>query len=391
MKKRLAALLAGGALMAVSNSALAWTPSDGDNDPDCTVVHWNGNPNFILDTSSGDFDTSAKVDALADVLDRIGAVGGAWIAPTYSTDPNLSPGLKNGESEIWFDSNLDHLGATSVQTGGGDRDCELIEANIRFNPAPGGDAWLWGVPTVYYDPTSLSGNKWFRPIALHELLHGMGLAHEIDAFAMMNYWDFAGGHGPFTNRAAAYMVEPLPDDREGLRALYGTAGTERDVAIINFYVNPYALQDSDGDGAYDVAHMQKLCMPAKGSGWSSDVFGDFCATSPATSVCPGDSIYTRFTVMNFGTSGHTLDLEAWFSLDDQWSSSGDTRSASVRSQYVGASNSYRAGKTFVVPNLTPLQWYYVIIRSSPLINPGEDSTQNNWMPLRGKIFVPLGC
>lgn len=57
----------------------------------------------------------------------------------------------------------------------------------------------------------------------------------------------------------------------------------------------------------------------------------------------------------------------------------------------GASNSYRAGKAFVVPNLTPLRTYRVIIRSSPLINPGEDSTQNNWMPLRGTIWVPLGC
>ncbi len=391
MMKRLAAFLAGGALLAVSGSALAWTPSDGDDDPDCSQVSWYGNPNFILDTSSGDFDTSAKVDALADVLDRIGAVGGAWIDPTYSTDPNLSPGFYNEESEIWFDTNLDSLGATDIRTGYDDRDCNIREVNIRFDPTPGDDAWLWGVPGNFYDPTSIAGDRWFRPIALHELLHGMGFSHENDAFAMMNYWYDELGHGPFTNRAADYMVEPLPDDREGLRALYGTSDTERDVAIINFFVDPDDLRDPYENGSYDVAMMRKLCKPAKGSGWASDVFGDYCATSQTTSVCPGDSIYTRFTVMNYGTSGHTLDLEAWFSLDDQWSSSGDTQSDSVRSQYVGADNSYRAGKTFVVPNLAPLHYYYVIIRSSPLINPGEDSTQNNWMPLRGKVWVPLGC
>ncbi|MCL4233063.1 MAG: hypothetical protein KJ042_00930 [Deltaproteobacteria bacterium] len=275
-------------MLAFANPAHAWTPSDGDDDPDCSQVSWYGNPNFILDTSSGDFDTSAKVDALADVLDRIGAVGGAWIDPTYSTDPNLDPAWYNEQSEIWFDPNLDAAGRTKIRTGYDDRDCNIREVDIRFHTEPGGKAWLWGVPGVYYDPTSVSDNEWFRPIALHEILHGMGLGHENDAFAMMNYW--YSGEGPFTNRATEYMIEPLPDDREGLLALYGTSDTERDVAIINSFVDPNELRDPDGNGSYDVAVMKKLCKPAKGSGWSVDEFGTWCAATPnTTTVCPGDS------------------------------------------------------------------------------------------------------
>ena len=104
--------------------------------------------------------------------------------------------------------------ATSYVFYGGIITGELVQANIHFN---NNRPWyvlpddpLWD---VYDGPWSLNGSRDFRRVAVHELGHVLGLAHEDDVPAIMVT---AESHGNT-------IVTPQCDDIAGVWALYEDA------------------------------------------------------------------------------------------------------------------------------------------------------------------------
>jgi matrixin len=372
-------------LLVSVGSGLAWTPQD-DKGGNCTSegVTWSYSPIFFINITSNDFDTATKRNAVIEPLNRIGPVAGAWISPLYFLAP-VDSVSNNGLSEIYM-GDMDGGWSATTEIWVVPGTCTIQETDIKFNVD---QDWAYNIPSTYYDPDLYAdgGNRYVRIVALHELGHAIGLGHEDDAFSFMNYFYKADG-GVFSNRTSSKMVEPLPDDREGLRAQYPDSGTERDLAVLNHWVDTTDVYPDQG-----AAYNKKLCKPAKGNGWTSSIFAEdyeYCATNHSTTVCPGDDIRTRFTVANYGTSSEWVWMEMWLSTNETWSYSGDYKSPTKRWYLVGDSSSARRGATFKVPTgIPPLNYYYVILKVHNSGSNPEESAQNNWMVLRGKVWVPI--
>ncbi|MCZ7583389.1 MAG: hypothetical protein M5R36_08695 [Deltaproteobacteria bacterium] len=377
-------------LLTTYSGAFAWTPNQ---ESGCsTGVSWSiSNPVFHINTTTNDFDTSAKLAAVTEPLDTINYVGDANIAPQWVSWPYDSE-FPNTLSEIFISDDVDDnfSGVTMIVNGGGQYSCVILEADVIMNADRD---FVYSVPSTYYDPDVVAdgGERYMRALILHEMGHAIGLGHEDDAFSMMNYWHPTDG-GPFVNRSSAWMVDALPDAREGLREIYPDSGSERDLAVLNLWVDSSDIFDPGA--TYPVAYAKKLCKPAKGTGWTSSIFAEdfpYCATSPSVTVCPGDSVRTRFAVANYGTSSETATLQLWFSTDESLNLWQDTMSSTTVDKNIAAATSYRAGQAFTVPSVAKGNWYYLLARVGILTSPIEEHTQNNWMPLRGQVYVPNSC
>lgn len=345
----------------------------------CSEIQWASDKTFEINTIS--FNCSESRDAVKDPARRINAVGDQWF--DFSWSETSSAGRMNFQSEVWADPlDNDTLAVTYYSWMG----CQFFEVDIIFN-----SDFIWDVdsPTKYWmaDQTNQSGDYYLRPVALHELLHAVGLDHEDDAYSFMNYGIF-----PWANRDDLHeMIEPLPDDRQGLRAIYESSGSECDAAVLNTWVDKEdIINDSNGD---PVAIQKLLCKPGGGEGFSDldyyTFYDNYCGddqSSSANYVCPGDYIYTRFTIANYSTVDLTFTEELWFSANTEWSTN-DTQSSDTYTRSVSANTSHRDGRKFRVPNsLSPGTVYYPIIK----INQSsctEEAYRNNWIPLTGKIHI----
>lgn len=184
----------------------------------------------------------------------------------------------------------------------------------------------------------------------------------------------------YTNRASEKQVEPTPDERQALRTLYSQSSMEKDWAVMNLWNNTDP----------EIKAMDNLCKPSRGLFWRTDYFDDYCSIyATTTGLCPGDELKTRFAIMNYGHYEEELTLELWFSTNDNWSTS-DKNSPSIRTATVSPATSLLAKKEFTLPSTLSLNTtYYTIIRVVPVA--GEESTQNNWIPLRGTIITASSC
>ena len=123
----------------------------------------------------------------------------------------------------------------------------------------------------------------FRVVALHELGHALGLAHEDRAMATMNTFYPDGGPVGNDNKST-----PLGDDRQGVRHLYPDSTTERDIAAS-------ALQYSKTSEGGATA------IPSKPN---------------KTTVKRGGTVTIDFTVMNLGTSRETYTIGFYLAASD---------------------------------------------------------------------------
>ncbi|MBI2566423.1 MAG: hypothetical protein HYV63_05260 [Candidatus Schekmanbacteria bacterium] len=335
-------------------------------------IHWGNDQTFYLSETS--FDTTEKRDAVRIPGNRISAVGDQSFDYSWGTASTVL--LPNERNEIWAATGTGSYASTYVWSIG----CAIQEADIIFNS---NTTWALGVPADQGEDywtagawTPSSTARYMRPTAIHELMHAAGLEHEPQDYAFMNY-----GSRPWSNRSADDQIEPLPDDRQGLRALYGNSGSEVDAAVLDTWV------DSLGSSATGPADQYAICKVAGGSGWSGSTFDDYCAADPKTTLYEGETVYARFAIANYGTGALDFDIRLYFSTDESLSSS-DVAASQVRSASVSANSSFRSGNTFTVPvGLTPGQEYYAIVKIENTNGETEESTQNNWIPLRGKIEI----
>lgn len=134
----------------------------------------------------------------------------------------------NGKNEVVF-AKLDGRGGTLAVTKTryhcrrdffGRLSAGIDETDVVFD-----DAEPWSTSRLSYGSSSVS----FESVALHEFGHVIGLSHENRWMASMNaYYPNSGPLGQ------AKEWDPLPDDREGARYLYGDSTQERDLAASVF-------------------------------------------------------------------------------------------------------------------------------------------------------------
>jgi hypothetical protein len=350
-------------------NAIAWRNSPYGED--CDAVVWTHDETLTIDTTK--FNTALRKEAIVDVATRMNNVGGQWFDWSFAYDSwpeedetsitmgNCSSGqIACSNASVNTDNctfnyawaKLDYSLSWSFDTPG-DRGIDYWDAPLTFGSNP----------TYYFA----------RPVILHELLHMVGLAHSYD-FSFTNH-----SLGAWTNRTKTKMIEPLPDDREGLRAKYPYQGSECDIAVTNWYVDP------DAELSYP---QNRLCKPAHGNGYSEDIFSTWCPEeSPTTSVCPGQLITARWSILNYGTSLVFVYDELWFSTNTDLNTSYDKKSPTTGNRSVNADTTFRTGRKFAVPNTVSYdQEYYLIIRATTS-SCTEESDRNNWMPLRGKIYI----
>lgn len=141
-------------------------------------------------------------------------------------------------------------------------------------------------------------------IMLHELGHALGLDHTTDYGYMAEsfYPGTDNSHSKyreFDYPASSSYYYPLPDDRQGARALYPSSYDETDVL-------PSHLEIASYDGGYN-ALLPLGTYQSLGGCTPCDQFDSPSASTVTTEVCPGDTIEVEKTVLNNGTSTATFD------------------------------------------------------------------------------------
>lgn len=351
----------------------------------CSKLKWDHDPWFRLSTISftGDFSR----DAVREPGNTVSYVGGQSLDFNWSTF-NGNAAFRNGTNEVYAAS----LAQWDVEKFTGwarllsnYATCKIIETDIIFDSA---DLWYRGVPSDYgfdyWDATytlNINGQDRvsLRQTALHELLHAAGLRHEDNTWAIMNY-----GDRPWATHVEEGQMSPLPDDRRGLRVLYPSGFPENDVAVVNHYVK---YDDLSSEG---VPRQRRLCAAISGDGFESSAYSSLCATSPSFFVCPGDRIYTRFSIANYSTNPTTVDERLYFSSDTTLQTYLDTPSATVWQESLGAGRHHREAHSFVVPaDLFANRAYNLIMHLDSDL--GSEYEGNNWIPLRGQIITSGSC
>lgn len=184
----------------------------------------------VTDGPSGDWDTpftNAMAKWSNNTLFKYSVAG------TTSWDPcsNPSSGAKNGTKfsgtvcgDAWGSMTL------GVSTTWYNSQNIFIQTGILFNTK-----WTWGVYAGPFDQTAGFMNVAdFQRVALHELGHSLGLQHEDDVPAIMST-AIADG---------TTIIDPQPDDINGVNALYGTAGNISNTIFVPIVLSAAGLKNS---------------------------------------------------------------------------------------------------------------------------------------------------
>lgn len=378
-------------VVASSSPAYAYTPRAFGG---CLPITWAVQPKVVVHISefAGPdlFENIANLlrltQAMLDVHEQFN-LAGATAAQVTAFESSTEPFV----FQAWFGDATPtiHVGFTSDPTAAVgstywdvDPLCNIVEAHIQFRD-PYVYGWTFSDPSThgedYYDATLFNnnGDVYFRISYMHELLHAFGLAHSNDSYSMLNYAD-----RPYANRPVGDRIRPLPDDVQGLRALYPLLGVRREVAVLNTWYEPIV-----SSAPYPAANQFRLCKPSLGTAWNADFFANVCGLTNnlagSTTVAAGDTLRTRFAFANYSTESVDVVASLYFSSDDVWDAA-DVASVTTRSFTVNPSVSSLQGRVWTVPSLNP-GTYYVIVRVEATTTAGVLRT--DWIPLRGTVTV----
>lgn len=214
------------------------------------------------------------------------------------------------------------------------------EADVVFDVAE-----RWSTSSLSY---SSDGTYSFEGVALHEFGHALGLGHEDRALAVMGTHSLGGTLGYYKE------WDPLPDDRQGARYLYGGDGTrEIDIAASVF--------------------------KRTGTSTSGTV------TSPATAI-RGSTVTFEYTLANQSTSAPSYEVAFYLSSND-YISTGDTR---LGSTYVsGGSAGYLVtwSRAIAIPTWILPGTYYLGVLVDPSNTLVESNESNGIQPMPRPITL----
>jgi len=367
----------------------------------CAYFAWKKQPALVIHLSElaanggSALELKLTIEAI-NAIDQLNAVGGttARVASIQTSNTPFVYGrpFNDGAIHLGFASGTDFSNlvnsyklpssttAMTLPMLSKSGPCDLGEAHILF-PAvfqpdvtkPGGwfpnlPGFMWTFETPYtmgvsyYDagPGYGTGYQWFRPSFLHELLHAFGLVHTKALYAMMNH---AGSGGfPWANRPSADAVRPLPYDAYLLRTRYPAADSRWDIAVLGTGMQP----PSDPKG--DAGNQIKLCAPSSGSSWASAYSSGTCGVDGKndgwTTVCPGETLYTRYTLANFSTGSLQVTTTLSLSKDETWDATdpvAGTQTGLSTVDFLTGSSSVTMGRPWTAPDLEPGVSYHPII------------------------------
>ena len=332
-------------------------------------------------------ETLALLVAMADVHDQFEQIGGSSlsIASFKRTDEPFTFGVWYGRENtihVGFDKSLSYPAGAKPRKNLAT--CAMREAHIAVKH-PDVYAWVWREPEDEGEDRwaagqEVDGARYWRLTYTHELLHAFGLRHTNDSYSMLNATD-----RPWANRGPGDQFMPLPDDVEGLRALYPGSGERHDVAVLNTWFDPDDTVDKGRE-----AKQKFLCAPSAGPNWGSR-FDDLCgvdAGAPAsTEVCPGDIVLTRVALANYGTNFVDVNMTLWWSLDARYSPAVDIPSSEIRSTSVSMSGSTQQGRIYTVPAAVAYDATYELIVHIDATNQVTGEVISDWTPLLGQITI----
>ena len=219
---------------------------------------------------------------------------------------------------------------------------DLAETDILFNKDK---EWTRNWPTT--DEYN------FGIVALHELGHALGLAHEDKVMATMN--TFYPNGGPVGNDNDS---TPLGDDRQGVRHLYPDSTTERDIAAS-------ALQ------YFKTSKGEATALPSKPN---------------KTTVKRGGTVTIDFTVMNLGTSRETYTIGFYLSASDYITTT-DFRIASNSGAWSDPGFAGTFSRALKIPSWVPPGSYYLGFIVDYKNEIPERDERNNGVALQQRIRI----
>ena len=382
-------------------------------------ISWAGDQHLSVNIANAGTSSLALSAAVIGVAERVSQVGGQsfdYVLPYgIETSAYAAPGGGapdgDGVNEVGL-ADLSAFGALGMGPSTVDlATCHITEADVFIDsnttwdfsvPDDGLPADNCGTEECYFNADrkrctnggQLSAcpngpwSEYARPVILHELGHNLGIAHSDHSYSFMNY-----DVRPWTNRADEKRIEYLPDDREALRTLYPAATTEMDAAVtVTWFDNSPGNVSASG-----AATGKLLCAPSTGVNYSPSIFDAVCGVDAAgnsgsTDVCPGDYLYVRYGIANYGTESLTVDERLYFSTNtwlDTAAGSDKLSLTAPAASVLNSQSSYRKGRKYQVPSTVNFNtdYYPILFIDSGADYAGEESQQNNWIPLRGKIHI----
>jgi hypothetical protein len=276
--QRRACLKRAASVALVASAALAASGAQASAARDCNgnMVKWNDWSTLMYISTTSFPEGSAWDTALQNALWHWNNVGGSGFTYGLGRDTDGSHG-ENGVNEVYMSSSeagsalaVTHVYYHCYWAFGWSYG--LDETDMAFNSNLSWDTGKF----VYANGISPPYN--FELVALHELGHALGLTHEDGVQATMNTQYPAGGPLGYFKQ-----VNPLADDRVGLRNLYPNGGTQVDLAASAF--------------------------KRTGSGTSGLV------NSPL-SAARGSNVTYEFTFSNLGTSTASFYVNFYLSSND---------------------------------------------------------------------------
>jgi hypothetical protein len=335
-----AAVLALSAFGASMSHAASWNTCNGVN------TRWNnGWTNMYISTTS--FPPGSTWDAhIQNAMWHWNNVGGSGFNFYYGRDTDGTHSSGNGVNEMYF-SSADTGSALAVtlvrshcywffgtQTG-------LDETDIAFNTSL---SWNTGAFSL-----SNTGSPYdFELVALHELGHAQGLNHEDRWMATMNsIYPNSGVLGNYNE------IDPLADDRLGVRNLYWDGTSEVDVAGSAF--------------------------KHTGSGTSGVVSSPYYAAR-------GSQVTIEYTFSNQGTATQSFNTGFYLSTDPYiypW----DTFLGENYGAWAGSGVTATFTRTLTIPSWIAPGYYYLGFIVDPENYVYEKNESNNGQPMPRWVYV----
>ena len=290
----------------------------------------------------------------------------------YSSYPDTSVGVDNGQSEAWFTSNQSLLGGAParafVQMDCVDywifgTDIEITEADVIFDNQ------------VSYTTSMSKTNLWshggskrpFQTTAIHELGHGAGLAHTNNTYNIMGQdWDHIHANG---GTARSYLGE---DAAHGLVVLYGTtSGSAEDLGITHF-------KRTGASGQYS-KHGKTVLRTSSGGALPSFVQNG----ERVYRVNRGQTVKLELTYENNGKTQRTEDVGYYVSTNSFISTS--DRLIRTRTMTLGRNKVYTNSYNVTIPSdLVRGRNYWVgaVIDRNRSLSEMTEANNASYLPIR---------
>ncbi len=254
----------------------------------------------------------------------------------------------------------------------------LAAVDVVFNYS---SPWRW---TTTDDKDNLkkyrggcSGCRGIQGTALHELGHGLYLAHENDEYNIMGA-DYEHVHVN-GDRATFYLGE---DAADGAVHLYGNDNSYQDLGVVHWkydaanttteYSNHQRTQVYDSAGTSVVSRTWV--------DYQSDGTGD----EQHYNVAPGQSVKAEFTFENNGASKQKNVSVGYYLSTNNYCTTWDTKLTST-TMTLGRADVYTYKKSVTIPSSVTVgqnYWLCAIVDDNGAIAEAWEGNNATWLPLR---------